>query len=99
MKVNYCDLCNAPLKEGNYYMIYLTEPEQKNIKNMGEYYDYLDKIEKEVKEICPSCKHVFDRMFELRLQKLSELANEILNIYNLQSKLNPKERKNGKDKK
>jgi hypothetical protein len=99
MKVNYCDLCNAPLKEGNYYMIYLTTPRNTEVNNMREYYDYLDKMEKEVKEVCPTCKHVFDRMFELRLQRLSELANEIMDIYNLQSKPNPKERKNGKEKK
>jgi hypothetical protein len=63
--------------------------------NTSDYYNYIKKIEKEVKEICPTCKHVFDRMFELRLCRLSELADEINDTYDLPSKKNPKERGNG----
>jgi hypothetical protein len=38
-------------------------------------------------------------MFELRLHRLCELAEEINLTYNLPSKKNPKERKNEKEKK
>lgn len=100
MQVNYCDLCSAPIKEGNFYMLYMSEPKDKNsLESLNDYHNYMDKVEKGVKEICPTCKHIFDRMFQLRLQRLSELTEELNLTYNLTSKKNPKERKNGKDKK
>jgi hypothetical protein len=99
VQVSYCDLCGTPLKEGNYLMLYICEPRNTNFNEIGEYMEYMKKVERGVKEICPSCKHVFDRMFELRLERLSELAGEIMNTYNLPSKKNPKEKGNGKEKK
>lgn len=102
MQINYCDLCNTPLKEGSYYMLYISEPVNQNNTNYNEtenFYNYLNQVRKEIKEICPKCKDIFDRMFALRLQRLSELTDEINLTYNLQSKSNPKERKNGKEKK
>lgn len=27
MFINYCDLCNTPLKDKNYYMLYSTTPD------------------------------------------------------------------------
>jgi len=93
----YCDLCMTPLKEHNYFMLYVSEPKDTNYDEYN-YNEYLKKVQKRVKEICPGCKHVFDKMFELKLQRLSELANEINLIYELPSKKNPKERKDGKEK-
>lgn len=99
MQVNYCDLCSAPLKENNFWMLYISEPRNTNYGETEYIDDYIKRVQKGVKEICPGCKHIFDKMFELRLERLSELSEEILNLYKLQSKQNPKERKNGKDKK
>jgi hypothetical protein len=96
------------MKESNYYMLYVHNPGVKvpdatNFDNVTDYhqayYRYIMSVQKETKEICPTCKHVFDKMFELRLQRLSELANDINTLYNLNSKKNPKERDNGKEKK
>jgi hypothetical protein len=99
MIVNYCDLCNTPLKENGFFMLYVSEPRDRNFKGMEEYLEYMNRVESAVKEICPSCKHIFDKMFELRLQRLSELTEELNSTYNLKSKLNPKDRKDGKEKK
>jgi hypothetical protein len=99
VNVSYCDLCFAPLKDDNCYMLYIAEPKNLNYNEMNECYDYIKKVRGGVKEICPTCKHIFDKMFELRLQRLSELTEEINEIYNLTSLKNPKERKNGKKEK
>ena len=96
MQVSYCDLCGIPLKEGTYFMLYATKPQNITYDEIEGYYKQLKEVQKEVKEICPSCKYVFDEMFRLRLVNLSELVDEINLIYNLTSKKNPKERKNGK---
>lgn len=85
MNVTYCDLCSCVLKEENYYSLYVAEPSGRK-ETADEYYNYLQKVSKEIKTICPSCKHIFDKIFELRLQRLSELTEEINLIYNLKSK-------------
>ena len=95
MQVNYCDLCNSPLKDNNFYSLYIAEPKQLNNLNNEDYYIYMQDIQKKVKQICPACKIIFDKMFELRLQKLSELTEEIWFTYNLKSK----DDKNGKEEK
>jgi hypothetical protein len=74
-------------------MLYISEP--RIVGGFGEYCDYMKKVENGVKEICPTCKQIFYKMFELRLKRLSELADEINLTYNLQ----PKDKKNGKEKK
>ena len=99
MIVNYCDLCATPLKENSFFILYVSEPRDSNFKGMEEYLEYLKRVENAAKEICPNCKHIFDKMFELRLQRLSELTEEINLTYNLKSKPNPKDRKDGKEKK
>lgn len=101
MQINYCDLCNTPLKEGNYYVLYISEPvnTNTNYNETENFYNYLNRIRKDMQEICPKCKDIFDRMFELRLQRLPELTDEINLTYKLKSKSNPKEIKNGKEKK
>jgi hypothetical protein len=86
MNVSYCDLCGQPMKDSNYYILYVRNPGVKvpdvsDFENQSDYhhayYRYIMSVQKETKEICPTCKHVFDKMFELRLQRLSELADEI----------------------
>jgi len=98
MQITYCDFCMAPLKEHDYYMMYVTTPVGDSTSEIKDYNDYMEKISREVKQICPGCKDIFDKMFELKLKKLSELAEEIDGIYKLPSKKNPKERKNEKEK-
>jgi hypothetical protein len=98
MLVNYCDLCGNPIKGNNYFMLYVSTPKDTNFNEMEDYISYMKKVERGVKEICPTCKHIFDRIFELKLKKLCELTEEIDKIYKLPSKKNPKER-NGKNKK
>ena len=108
MLITYCDLCNVPLKDNNFFSLYVNNPDNpppdsnKYDTTQEYYYDYnryLERVRRDVKEICPSCKYVFDKMFELRLQRLSELADELMDTYKLPSKKNPKDRKNGKEKK
>ena len=99
MRVEYCDLCASPLKENNYWMLYVSEPRDTNFNEIEDYAVYMKRVEREVKEICPSCKHIFDKMFELKLQRLSELTEELNLTYKLPTKPNPKERKNDKEKK
>ena len=99
MRVEYCDLCASPLKENNYWMLYVSEPRDTNFNEIEDYAVYMKRVEREVKEICPSCKHIFDKMFELKLQRLSELTEEITYTFELPTKPNPKETKDGKEKK
>ena len=86
MQIIYCDLCGQPIKDGELWSMYLTKQELEpptDMNDVNEYYKRLDKITKEMKEICPSCKYVFDKLFELRLQNLNALSNELLGIYKL----------------
>jgi hypothetical protein len=99
MQVQYCDLCGAVIKGNNYYSLYVKDPGVKSFPDEDEYWAAVAKMQKDIKEICPTCKHIFDRMFELRIQKLYELTEEINSIYELPSKKNPKERNRGKEKK
>ena len=85
----------APLKEKNYFSLYISEPRNQNFNDMNEYMEHLQKIQKEVKIICPSCKEIFDKIFKLRLENLSDLTNELTNTYNLPSK----EKNNEREKK
>jgi hypothetical protein len=89
-----------PLKEDTYFTMYLSTPRTSpgDENDTEAYYTYIRQIQKEVKMICPTCKHIFDKMFELRLQRLSELTDEINITFNLPPKRNPKERRNGKEK-
>jgi len=91
MNVNYCDLCSCILKENNFYIFYISLPSETNFNEL-DYYYLLKKVQRETKEICPSCKHIFDKMFELRLHRLSELTQEINQIYELSPKKNPNEK-------
>ena len=95
MTINYCDLCGTPLKDYNFYMLYVSEPRNTNYDEMKDYYANVKKVQDNAKEICPTCKHIFDKMFELRLQRLSELTEELNCIY----KVPTKDKKNGKKEK
>jgi hypothetical protein len=98
MKVNYCDICNTPLKEHDFYTLYIAPPKDRNFKptDVNDYYNYLNEVEKEVKDICPSCKKLMDEIFRLRLQNLNQINDELFGIYNLPTK---KEKRNGKNNK
>jgi len=101
MFINYCDLCNTPLKDNNYYMLYSTTPDiycpepsnyESQTKYNEDYDNYLTRLKKDVKSVCPTCKLVYDKIFELRLQNLSCLSNELLAIYNLPQYNNKKKK-------
>jgi predicted nuclease of predicted toxin-antitoxin system len=81
-----------PLKEDNYFTLYTQDPcvSHRDV----DYYNLAAQIKKDAKIICPTCKHIYDKMFELRLQRLSELSAEINSIYQISSIKNPTERDN-----
>ena len=96
MDVKYCDLCNIPLKEKDYYLLYIIKPIlMTNTNNQYDYIALLQKVEKEVKDVCPRCKTIIDEIFRLRMQNLNQLSLELLGMYEEK----PKERPNGKKKK
>jgi len=66
MDVQYCDICLNPIKEGTLYQLYLSKPRPDALNSAEEYNKYLLEVKKEVKDICPTCKHIIDRIFELR---------------------------------
>jgi len=100
MRVDYCDLCGQPLKENDNYILYMIpSTEENSVTSVKNYFEQLQKIEKEIKDICPTCKTIIEKIFELRLQNLNKISNELLAIFNLPPIPNPKERrKNGKKK-
>jgi hypothetical protein len=99
MNVTYCDLCGNILKDENSATLYVSEAKSRDFQDTEAYYDYIKKVREESKQICPTCLRIFKKIFELRLQRLSELTEEINLIYNLKSIKNPKERRRGKEKK
>jgi hypothetical protein len=89
-KIDYCDLCDVPLKEGNYYMLYITSASSiPKYASEEDYYQHLDKVQKEVKELCPTCKEIIEQIFKLRKEKLGELTDEILSMYKKPTKNPP----------
>jgi len=93
VQINYCDLCGQPLKENNYFMFYISESKNAQATNLKEYCEYIDKVKSEFREVCPTCKHIFDKMFELRLLRLAELTDEINLNYHLSPKIKNNEKK------
>ena len=98
MLINYCDLCGVALKEDDFYSIHTVSAKDANIKDLTEYYAALNKAQENVQDICPNCKILMDQIFKLRFQNLSQINQELLGIYSLPT-FNPKEKKNGKEKK
>lgn len=92
-----CDLCSQPLKDNEFFTLYIADSH--NASQIEDYNEYIKYIKSGTKEVCPRCKDIFDKMFELRLHRLGELADEINGIYNLKSKKNPKEKPDDKKKK
>ena len=97
MIVQYCDLCGSPLKESEFYRLYIASPNNINQYRQEDatyedYMRYLQRIEKEVKEICPSCKIIFDKIFEYRLQGMSKLTDECAGMFNLPPKIDKKKK-------
>lgn len=106
--VSYCDLCNVPLKDLDYYMLYISkakasetaEQSQEEVQklygasyNSYAYYDYVKNIEKGVKDICPQCKEILDRLFAIRMERIGELADEIMLTFQQEAKVPPHEKK------
>ena len=100
MKIEYCDICDTPLKNGDFWTLYMTHDANKTQDAQdfyNDYQNYIKRLEKEVKDICPSCKRLIDEIFRLRLQNLNQINLELLGIYDLPS-YNKKDKKNGKEK-
>jgi hypothetical protein len=49
MKVHYCDLCACPLKEGDYFQLFIAKANPIRITNEQDYFAYLQSVEKQVK--------------------------------------------------
>jgi hypothetical protein len=103
MQVEYCDLCDSVIKETEMFTLYIAAPFVPRTDNYGntyegesDYYSYVDRVRKESKKICPVCKHIFDEIFRLRRNNLSQLTEEILNISHLSTKDNDKKKKEEK---
>jgi len=88
MQVTYCDLCAAPLKNGQSWILYIASPE--DLDRSLESKDYVmanntsfQKVESEQKEICCNCKKLFDRIFFHRLEGMAALTEECYDLFNL----------------
>ena len=98
MMINYCDLCGVPLHEHDYYLLFIDAPKRINKSPITSASDYINKIQESTKEICPRCKGIFDRIFELRLNKLSQLVIDIKNNFAKPTRTPPHEKKRKKKK-
>ena len=99
MNITYCDLCGVALKEHDYYLLFIESPKRTNDSPITSANDYINKIRESTKEICPRCKAIHDRIFELRLNKLSQLVIDIKNNYAKPTRTPPHEKKKREKKK
>jgi hypothetical protein len=105
--VHYCDLCAVPLKgTGAIYTLYISkmdandyENDADDANNTARLHKHIKDIERDIQEICPSCKLVYDKIFELRFQNLSMIASDLLGIYNLKSRESVQEKEAKKKRK
>ena len=89
MYILYCDLCNMPIKEGEYKHLlvirplkHLSESETNYAEEDNAYNDILSAIKNYKKEmvsyeICPKCKAVFDKFVKLRVNELKKLHKQL----------------------
>jgi hypothetical protein len=96
------------MKDNNFYSLYATSPDtctpnpdkyDNQDDYLKDYARFINRVSKETKQICPTCKHIFDKVFEFRLIRLSELNEELMNIYKMPPKDLLKDKKNDKKKK
>jgi len=85
MQVNYCDLCGTPMRDGQSWILYIASPESmaQTLESHEEVSRYISKVQSEQKEICPTCKHLFDRIFFHRLEGMAGLTEECYELFNL----------------
>jgi protein-arginine kinase activator protein McsA len=81
MEVHYCDLCSNPLKDGQSFMLFVSEPT--DLKSGEDIHDYIHKVQAEQKEICPTCYHLFKKIFEHRLEGMADLTEECYTMFGL----------------
>jgi len=95
MLINYCDLCGSPLKENNFTTLYVNNPNNPppdstkfdNIDDYSKAYNsYILRLQRDVKEICPSCRHLFNKIFEYRLEGMAKLTEDCRYLFNLPTK-------------
>lgn len=91
MQINYCDLCAGPMKDGQSYILYIATPQELkgNIESHEDLEHYINKVKTDEKEICPTCKHLFDRIFYHRLEGMAALTEECVNMFGLPYPLKP----------
>jgi len=102
MNVNYCDLCSNPMKPGQSWILSITQPVE--LKTEDEMRKCFEQILSSQKEICPTCKHLFDRIFFHRLEGMSALTEECIELFNvpyprIEDKRNIKNTKKGRKNK
>jgi protein-arginine kinase activator protein McsA len=85
MEVHYCDLCAGPMKDGQSWILYTASPQamQESLESKEQVLNYVSKVESEQREICPTCKHLFDRIFFHRLEGMAALTEECVELFNL----------------
>jgi len=54
-----------------------------NTEYKAAYERYIAQLQRDVKDICPSCKFIYDKIFEYRLQNMSKLTEECEHLFNL----------------
>ncbi len=98
MEVLYCDLCGLPIKGNKYYILSVMNAQSFPLNSsdpdfMEKYTQFITDRAKSLKDVCPRCKEIIDRIFELRLQRITEVADEITLLYDKPAKPHPKKRK------
>jgi len=81
MRMSYCDLCGAPVRDTRYFMLIVkgTSDDSYAIPKINNLYD-VDR-----KEICGNCKKILDRLFVGKLQALKDINKEIERLFRLSS--------------
>ena len=101
MKVTYCDICGALIKEGEKkYVLGINEViQQDEGQNQIEgftdfirkYKQGMDKVQ--VYEICIICKKILEHLFRMRKKERKAILKEIEGMYKPETKGNVKETK------